>query len=249
MLSYPVPDEVLAGTINWLQRPREWDSNKGDPVISDKKLARLQFAASLAEAYDARAVSADILIEAAESLLPHQEKDGSWAVMKEAGLGSPATYGPVLSTSIARRILAKAGETRFSGQIRRADAWLMEVKYESIVDAAAIVLALSGSPGTESKVRQVRDFILAAQTSDGGWGPFPRRPAEAFDTAIAILALEPFRAEPAVAAGIRRGRAFLTSIQYADGGWPETTRPSGGSSYAQHISTSAWATIALLRTR
>ena len=34
--------------------------------------------------------------------------------------------------------------------------------------------------------------------------------------------------------------------QEPDGGWVETTRPSGNQSYAQRVSTSGWATLALL---
>ena len=48
---------------------------------------------------------------------------------------------------------------------------------------------------------------------------------------------------------IARGRAFLIARQQADGSWPETTRPSGAESYAQRISTTGWATLALLATR
>jgi hypothetical protein len=36
--------------------------------------------------------------------------------------------------------------------------------------------------------------------------------------------------------------------QLADGSWPETTRPAGQSSYAQRISTTAWALLALFET-
>ena len=82
------------------------------------------------------------------------------------------------------------------------------------------------------------------QTSDGGWGPSSSAPAEIFDTAIVVLALK--------AAGetklIQRGREFLIRSQQTSGGWPETTRPPGSQSYAQHISTTAWATLALLAT-
>jgi hypothetical protein len=46
----------------------------------------------------------------------------------------------------------------------------------------------------------------------------------------------------------RRGRRFLVGAQRADGSWPETTRPPGGESYAQRISTTAWATLALFAT-
>jgi hypothetical protein len=48
---------------------------------------------------------------------------------------------------------------------------------------------------------------------------------------------------------IRTGRAYLIAHQQEDGSWPETTRPSGGVSYAQRMSTSAWATWALINTR
>src|SRR5260370_35108678 len=82
-------------------------------------------------------------------------------------------------------------------------------------------------------------MILRAQSSDGGWGPHPMAAAEPFDTAVVLLALR----EPAAVA---RGRAFLIARQRPDGGWPETTRPPGAQSYAQHISTSAWATLSLL---
>ena len=62
--------------------------------------------------------------------------------------------------------------------------------------------------------------------------------------ALVLLALQRANEHQAV----ERGRAFLISIQLPTGGWQETTRPAGARSYAQHISTSAWATLALLAT-
>jgi hypothetical protein len=47
---------------------------------------------------------------------------------------------------------------------------------------------------------------------------------------------------------IRRGREFLVGAQQPDGSWPETTRPPGADSYAQRISTTGWALLALLAT-
>ena len=64
-----------------------------------------------------------------------------------------------------------------------------------------------------------------------------------------LLALEPLRKEKEVAAMLKRGRAYLLAVQEEDGSWPETTRPAGSVSYAQRISTSGWATLALLATR
>jgi squalene cyclase len=90
--------------------------------------------------------------------------------------------------------------------------------------------------------RKCLPLILKSQTSDGGWGPQPHTPAEAFDTAIVLLALQAASETQPIA----RARAFLISLQEADGAWPETTRPSGAQSYAERISTTAWAAYALL---
>jgi hypothetical protein len=57
------------------------------------------------------------------------------------------------------------------------------------------------------------------------------------------------QAEPPLRAQIGRGRAFLIATQNLDGSWPETTRPAGAESYAQRLSTTGWATLALLATR
>ena len=72
---------------------------------------------------------------------------------------------------------------------------------------------------------------------------------ECFDTALVLLALETVRTQPGIAAMIQRGRKFLLAQQNADGSWPATTRPSGGDSYAQMMSTTGWVTLALLGTK
>ena len=149
-----------------------------------------------------------------------------------AALGSPVTYGPVLATYMVRRTLAAADSTRYRDAIARADAWLRSVKAESVPDAAVLLMAFGNA--------DCLDLIRRAQSSDGGWGPRAHAPPEVFDTALVLLALGG-SGEMA-----ERGRAFLIHAQLPSGGWPETTRPAGGQSYAQHISTSAWATLALL---
>ena len=45
---------------------------------------------------------------------------------------------------------------------------------------------------------------------------------------------------------IEKGRTYLIETQQADGSWTETTRPTGAESYAQRLSTTGWATLALL---
>lgn len=263
-LSFSIQNGVLDDTADWLARPLEWDSNRGDPGFSDKKLARIQFAAALAGAVDAGLIGdKQALIEAAEMLLPDQAEDGSWQVDTGNSLGSPATYGSALATRMARRTLLHAqrltGDDRFAPSLSRAAQWLLNSPVKSVIGAAALILAHADSegfpgskPAADEKLRTAFETIAAAQTGDGGWGPYKNNPPEPFDTALALLSLAEFRniqdAQNKRRTGdlIARGRAFLIKTQLPAGGWPETTRPPGMTSYAQHVSTSAWATLALL---
>jgi hypothetical protein len=139
-----------------------------------------------------------------------------------------------------KRTLAVASRERFNEQISNAEAWLAALSPRSAPDAAAALLS-------DARHARAWEFIEQAQTSDGGWGPRLHAPAEAFDTAVILLALAASKSERGDRL-IGRGRAFLISLQQPAGGWPETTRPSGSQSYAQHISTSSWAVMALLAT-
>ena len=85
-------------------------------------------------------------------------------------------------------------------------------------------------------------YLVENQLANGGWGPYPDAPSEIFDTALAILALQKwdFRGDR-----LHKARAYLQEQQRPDGSWPATTRPTGGESYAQQLSTTAWAALAL----
>src|SRR5207247_1322741 len=100
--------------------------------------------------------------------------------------GAPAIYGAALATYMARRTLEAADLARFAAAIARANQWLAATPPGNVLDAAAMLLAL---PQSEAVRNKCLNLILAAQTSDGGWGPQPRVPAEAFDTAVVLLAL------------------------------------------------------------
>lgn len=233
---YQVPAAALADTTAWLLAPAKWDEIRGATAASDKKLGRIQFAAALAEAFLTAAVR-DVgpLQAAAESLVKLQDADGSWRVDTGGLPGAPATYGTALATYMTRRTLETAGRARFAAAIGRATRWLAGAKPGSTLDAAALLLA---SPGRAD----CRKLLLDAQTSDGGWGAQPKMPAEAFDTAMVLLALGGH------GSAADRGRAWLVRMQDAEGAWPETTRPSGGQSYAERISTAGWVVYALLET-
>ena len=230
---------AAADTTAWLTRPRQWQENRGDSRFSNKPLVQIQFASALQEALQSGATdNRQALIQAAADLLPHQSAAGSWPVDADSNPGSPVTYGAMLATYIARQTLSAADPERFRAPIERANAWLRKQEPRSTPDAVALILALN-SPSALAVLKR-------AQSSDGGFGPYASAPADPFDTAIAILAL---KAVGGQTVEIRRARLWLTGAQQPDGSWVETTRPAGSQSYAQRMSTSAWAAIALLETR
>lgn len=251
-LSEPVSAQDLADTTRWLARPEAWDHNKGDPAFSDKGLARLQFASALVDGFDAKLVTDRApLLRAAGLVAEHQHKDGSWRIDTAGTLGSPATYGSCLATAIGRRVLRASGSPSFHEAIALADRWLSTVPVQNVMDASAVLIGLDGRTDETAHLQQHRclDIVRRGQTRDGGWGPYLHSPPEAFDTAMALLALSRHRNERDVPASIRRGREFLIRTQEKDGSWRESTRPPGAESYAQRLSTTGWAAQALLATR
>jgi hypothetical protein len=245
-LHYPVAAPALTTTTAWLAHPAQWDSNRGNPAFSDKNLARIQFAASLVEAIGAGAVKdRAALLAAAHSLLDSQQRDGSWSVDAGAAVGSPVTYGPYLATYMARRTLQAArrsGADRLAEPIARATAWFSASRPTTVLDRAVVILAAPDHADTQLPT------ILEARNPDGGWGPFRYAPSEAFDTALVLLALDAAKERARVGEVIVGGRAWLLKSQLDSGDWPETTRPAGLQSYAQHVSTTAWAAEALIAT-
>jgi hypothetical protein len=249
---YVIPESTLGDATAWVMQPGRWDDNKGDPGFSDKRLADIQFAASLLAAVEAGHIKkTTALKEAARRVVKGQGKEGAWKIDAQNPVGSPATYGTDLATYMAVQTLRKANSPEVNGAVQKAEAWFRTRSPNSTLTAAVIVLAL-GSP-TDAIDRTKQEDCLkrmrAAQTRDGGWGPYADSPAEPFDTAVVLLALLRVRQETGVEKVIERGRAFLVKQQNPDGSWPATTRPPGGESYAQQLSTTGWATLALLETR
>jgi squalene cyclase len=121
---------------------------------------------------------------------------------------------------------------------------------KSVLDAAAILLALNKADDDDSTKRRKEclEVLRKGESKDGGWGPYVNSAPEVFDTALVTLALGRQPATEEIRTWLKRGRAYLVSSQQKDGSWPETTRPSGAESYAQRLSTTAWATQALLAT-
>ena len=233
---FPV-DRALEATESWLRRPEDWDENGPEGEFSDRALADLQFAFALASGPGDRPA----LARAVRRLRDRQHPDGSFGDDAGGLPGGPVTYGRTLATSAARRVLVVAGDVELLG---RTDAWLAAKRPVRVMDASALLL--SGAAVDRDGCLGV---LRKGRRADGGWGPYVESGSEVFDSALAVLALRTLPDGDDVRGLIEGGRRFLIAAQSADGGWPETTRPSGAVSYAHRISTSGWATLALLESR
>ena len=244
---YRFEQKLLSDTSDWLRQPTKWDHNKGDPGFNDRRLMNVQFASSLLAGKKARQrIDEEALQEAVKRLLKDQAADGSWPIGAQATLGSPATYGTPLATLMAVRVLEAEGTNEAVAAAKRGRAWLAAMPMQNVMQAAVMLSVLKED---KSRVQVCLDLIERAQGSEGGWGPYVGASAEAFDTALVLLALSSVRDDPRTEKWIKQGREYLVRNQNTDGSWPETTRPPRGQSYAQQISTTGWALEALLQTR
>jgi hypothetical protein len=251
-LSLSIPRRSLDDTLCWLGKPGDWDDDGGEKRYSGKALARVQFSSAMLEAMDAGLIeNGDLVRKAADLVAQLQEKDGFWKVDAEGAVGSPVTYGRVLATVRAVGVLRRADPERQKKAIDRADGWLLAQKPSSVLDAAALLLALDDLRGDASIElrKKCLQLVRQGQSKDGGWGPFVNSASEPFDTALVLLALTRQAQTPDVRKLLEAGRDFLIANQEKDGSWKETTRPRGAESYAQRLSTTGWATLALLATR
>ena len=246
-----IPAEALADTSEWLQKPEGWEHNGGEGPYNDRRLARLAFTAALATAVSTGRVQnrGRALLKAANQLADDQAADGSWPIEGEDTTSAPATYGRPLATLLARDSLAAAESDRFNPAIERATAWLEKHEVQNATDASVALLAFAAKGGSRADIeRRALEVLSRAQAKDGGWGPDRFSPPEPFDTALALLALAKCEPTAPVLTIIARGRKFLIAEQLGDGSWTETTRPPGQVSYAERISTTGWATMALFAT-
>ncbi len=249
----------LDDTLAFLKQPSQWDQNKAPSGFDDKTLAKIQFASALAVAErHGKAASSD-LEAAAKLLVAEQHANGSWELDSSQSLGSPATYGTLIATWSARATLIASGMQPDNFTIVQTDKFIRGLTPENVLEASATVLALelSSDVMAENLRRNCLSILRTGQSPEGGWGPYVTAAPQVFDTALAVLALSSLKAEPRLARSAYRpeqldeaiasGKKYLVSQQKADGSWPETTRPANQESYAQRISTTGWALLALMQ--
>ncbi len=253
---------VLDDTIAWLAAPERWSSNGSPGGSEDLPLAHVQFSSALASAVSHGRAASGALERGGQMLVADQRPDGSWRPSESQLLGGATFYGTSLATAMARRSLSQAGTGAANGAILRANRWLRTASTATVLDASAIVLGLAGDDDPTAVVQRGKalEVLSRGQGPDGGWGPYVTSRSEPFDTALAVLALAGVSRAADVSPGgaesirdrdlaVMRGRQYLIGSQTPEGSWPETTRPPGGESYAQRISTTAWALMAMLESR
>lgn len=256
---WDIPEESLSSSRAWLLHPERWETSGGNPDYGDRQLINVQFSAALSvlsqddrgpgraeQNEQARAA----LRRVAPTIVELQSPDGSWAFEAEGTIGSPIGYGRPLMTVVAQAVLLRAGDEEFAPSIERAAGWLRQIEPKNVLDSAAVLWGLAqaeDAPAQASVARRL-ETIRQGQSRRGGWGSYVTAPPEPFDTAIVLLGLSRLPPTEETENMIAVGREYLFSTQLSSGGWPATTRPAGHESYPQMISTSAWATLALVMT-
>ena len=210
-LALPVPPKALEDSSHWLARPQQWDHNGGEGPSATRNWP----VSSLRPPWWRQWVPARFTIakrqRTADLVVEHQEKDGSWQVDAPGTIGSPATYGACLATYQARRVLQAADPVRYRAAITRANQWLRKVAVKSVLDAAAVLLALEASEDSDQRMQQRKCLALIreGESKQGGWGPYTNSPPEPFDTAVVLLALGRYADGKQVALMIRAVRRYL----------------------------------------
>ena len=237
----------LDDTIGFLKQPAGWNQSQAAEGFDDKQLARVQFASALAVAHEYGRAPRGDLERAATLLVADQKSDGSWTLDQSQSIASPATYGTIIATWSARRTLLTSGLPASHTAITNADRWIRGLRPQNVIDCAAVILALdrASDPAANEVRRTCLAILQNGQSRDGGWGPYVTTAPQVFDTAMAVQALTLVDRQELKDA-IARGKAYLVRQQRPDGSWPETTRPADQESYAQRISTTGWAMLALL---
>ncbi|MEO1994165.1 MAG: prenyltransferase/squalene oxidase repeat-containing protein, partial [Planctomycetaceae bacterium] len=239
---------ALKDSLRWLATPNAWQRNGSGEPFNDRKLATIQFALALEQAVGSGVMrDQTALRQAGQMIVDYQDADGSWTTEIGSDRGSPTTYGKFLATALLVNLLSRDRE-RYRAALDRAEVWLAGAEPKSTVAAAALLLAGARHKKKTTDLPRCRTILDRNQAPDGGWGPDANSASEAFDTAVALLALRVQETSGATRR-IQSGRAYLLHTQLVDGSWPETTRPALRDSYAQRVSTTAWALQALVTTR
>ncbi len=192
--------------------------------------------------------------------LPTSGPDGSWLLDSSDSIGSPATYGTALATVFARRTLQAANQDHSrSASIApavgspRSPSTTSPTRQQSCSHSPT---PLAGAPATGNRRYRFSSRDRGAMAAGGRTRTLlPRRSIRRWRCSRFKRSgggRTPRNQSSARQCSTRRsrsGRRYLVKTQLDDGSWNETTRPAGQTSYAQRVSTTAWALLALMETK
>lgn len=170
--------------------------------------------------------TAKLVAALSDAIVKKQEKDGSW----KPGGQLPSQKRPISETTQASTMLCVLGLDTLdkpSEQVvearDKALAWLKATPPNG-KDAAVssewygLRLAVAKKFGDPAEVAALRDTILAAQQSDGGWGWLWADKSDAFGTGVSLYALAE-AGVPSTDPAIERAWKFLIETQTDQGSW------------------------------
>lgn len=189
-------------------------------------------------------------------ILTSQEKDGSW----KAGGQLPAQKRPLGETAQVSTMICLLGLATLEGEKAlesrdKALEWIRKTPPNGKTPAVSgewytMRLVVEKKFGDSKEVEALRDKILAAQQSDGGWGWLWADKSDAFGTGLALYGLAE-AGVPSSHPAIEGAWKFLIETQTDAGSWvvhgtktPNKDKPHAMSSFWG----STWALMGLSRT-
>jgi hypothetical protein len=194
----------------------------------------------------------------AGDIVRHQQADGSW-VEPPPGNGPPPVFESAEVMTL-RSMLAletyrptdPSVSASLPACLEKAERWLKQTTPADTTQTAALRLLVEVQAGKRGKgVASGIKALLKRQNADGGFGPTPELPSDAYATGQTLYALS--------LAGVRnsrpeieRARAYLIASQRPDGSWLMVPRAHPGQTPFKNPAPiiyfgSSWAMLGLLR--
>jgi squalene-hopene/tetraprenyl-beta-curcumene cyclase len=199
--------------------------------------------------------TATLIAALRDSIIKDQQTDGSW----KPGGQLPSQKRPVSETAqvstmlcvLALDSLDAPNEQRIAARDQGL-AWLAKTPPNGETPAVssewyALRLLIAKKLGNPAEAETLRDQIVSAQHSDGGWGWLCAEPSDAFGTGVSIYALSKAGVPPSDPS-IRKAWKFLIETQTDVGSWVVNGTKTANRSKPHPFSSfwgSTWAVLGL----
>ena len=212
---FSIDKEKMAGWTTWSLSQRK---DHGAEGAAQSLLAR--------DRSDASEETVKSIEALRDFILSKQEKDGFW----KPGGQLPGQKRPVSETTQVSTMICLLGlatidqpNEKATESLNNAVAWIKKTPPNGNDPAVSgewytMRLIVEKKYGEPKEVEALRDKILAAQQSDGGWGWLWADKSDAFGTGLALYALAE-GGVPSTSPAIERAWKFLIETQTDEGSW------------------------------